>query len=212
MNRDLALVLSLRKVLESAGEGKGVARSVVESLGRGPPEGSAAARLLLLGHPLGRAMRPLAESPVTEVAMLSSLIVAAPTSSASLVGRSGEALAGTLERWVKARETRKLEQRVLRFRSLVTSGVLGAVSGMLASLGPVVGNLDFAGSAPAADPAVLLAGGAAMAAISSAVLGLYTSGRGFLWNVAVTLALFALVGAVATPLASFGPPIAWGVK
>ena len=212
MNSELSLVLSLRKVLEFAGEGKGMARSVVEVLGRVGPDGSEASRLLLLGHPLRRAMGPLTGSSTPEVAMLASLIVAAPRSSASLVGRSGEALAGTLERWVKERETRRLEQRVLRFRSLVASGVLGGVTAMMASLGPVVGNLDFTGSAPPVDSGALLAGAGVMAAVSSGMLGLFMSGRGFFANVAVTLTVFAFVTVVAAPLASFGPAITWGVN
>lgn len=212
MNSDLALVHSLRKALESAGEGKGMARSVTEALGREPSGGAKAARDLLLGHTLARALRPLAESRVPEVAMLASLIVAAPRSSTPLVGRSGESLAGTLERWVKARETRKLEQKVLRFRSLVVSGVLGGVTAMMATLGPVIGNLDFTGNAPPVDPWALLAGAGAMAAVSSGVLGLYMAGRGFLGNVAVTLAVFLFVSAVSAPLAGFSPAVGWGVK
>ena len=212
MNSDLSMVRSLRKALESAGEGKGMARSVIEALGGASPEGSAAARMLLLGYPLHRSMKTLAESPSEEAALLSSLIIAAPKSSATLVGKSGETLAGTLERWVRARESRRLEHRVMRFRSLVTSGVLGGVTAMMASLGPLVGSLDFSGAAPPVDSTALLAGAAAMAAISSGVLGLYMSGRGFLVNVAVTLAVFLLVSTAAAPLAGFAPSIAWGVK
>ena len=212
MNSELPMIRSLRRVLESAGEGKGLARAVVEELRRAPPPSPDAARRLLLGYPLQASLRLLVESASEEVSMLASLVVVAPRSSAALVGKSGEELAGTLERWVKARESRMLEQKVLRFRSVVTSGVLGAVTAMVASLGPLVATLNFEGGGPPADSATLLAGAAAMAAISSTMLGLFMSGRGFLLNVAVTLGVFALVSAVASPLASLPVAAMWGVK
>ncbi|MDG6910685.1 MAG: hypothetical protein JRN08_09985, partial [Nitrososphaerota archaeon] len=165
MNVDLGGLLSLRRVLESAADGKGMAGSLVKELGDVRPLGSDTARMLLLGFPLSVSLRSLVEDGSEEVSMLASLIVSAPRSSTSLVGRSGEALATTLERWVKARESGKLEHRVLRFRSLVTSGVLGAVTAMVASLGPVVGNLDFANSAPLVNSGTVLFAAAGMTAV-----------------------------------------------
>ena len=120
MNADLFLVRSLRKVLESASEGKGMARSVVEELRMTPLPWSRAAKMLLLGHPLRTAMETLLESPSGEASMLASLIVASPGSSALLVAKKGEVLAGTLERWVRAKESWKHEEKVMRFRSMVT--------------------------------------------------------------------------------------------
>lgn len=212
MNADLSMVRSLRRVLQSAGEGKGLARSVVEELRRCAPPGPEAARMTLLGYPLGTSLGPMVEAAPEEASMLASLMVAAPRSSASLVGRSGEGLAEILERWVKARESRLLELRVLRFRSIVTSGVLGAVTAMVATLGPLVGSLGFTGGAPPSNPAALLWGAAGMAAISSAMLGLFMSGKGFAVNVGITLGAFALVAAVASPLAALPAVSPWGVK
>jgi hypothetical protein len=209
LNPDLALVRSLRRVLESASEGKGMARSVVEELRPSSLPWSRSAKLLLLGHPIRTSMEALLESPYDEAAMLASLIVASAMSSALLVGKKGEVLAGTLERWVKAKENRRLEEKVMRFRSMVTSGVLGAVTAMVASLGPLVGSLNFEGASPAVDPLTLLVGGAAMAAIGSAVLGFYMSGKGFPLNVAVTLGVFVLVSAAVSPLGGLTPTVIW---
>jgi hypothetical protein len=211
LNPDLALVRSLRKVLESEAEGKGAARSAVEELRRSP-NWSGGAKALLLGHPIKTALKPIVESRSEEASMLAALVIASPASSALLVGRNGGALAQTLERWVRAKENRALEEKVMRFRSLLTSGVLGAVTAMVASVGPLVGSLSFTGSAPPADPATLLAGAAAMAGIGSVVLGLFMSGRGFVVNLAVTLGVFAVVGALASPLAAVTPVALWGVK
>lgn len=209
MNQDLFLVRSLRKVLESAAVGKGMARSVVEELRLSPPPSPQVAKMLLLGHPLRTAMGSLLESSSLEASMLASLIVASPGSSSLLVAEKGEALAGILERWIKAEENRELEEKVMRFRGVVMSGVMGAVTAMVASLGPLVGSLNFGGASPAADPATLLMGGAAMAGIGSAVLGFYMSGKRFPVNVAITLGVFALVSAAVAPLGGPSQPILW---
>ncbi len=211
MNPDLSTVLSLRRVLESAGSGMGMSQSIVKGMSAVPLKGAEAARMLLLGFPLAVALRPLTEDGSEEVAMLASLIVSAPRSSAALVGRSGEELADTLERWVKLKENRRMEQRVMRFRSVMTSGVLGAVTAMVATLGPLVGSLNFAAS-PAQSAAGLLPAAGVMTAVSSAMLGLFMSGRRAFVNVAVALVVFALVSTVASPLASVPTVTLWGVK
>lgn len=199
--RDEFLLLCLRRVLESAGQGSGLSRSLVESFkGSGGPGGEAA-RLALLGFPTSASMEPLLSTGSEEVSMLASLVVAAPLSSALLVGKSGSTFALMLERWVKAKESRALEQKVMRFRSLITSGVLGAVTAMISTLGPVVGSLGIVSGAPPGGRAIVY-GAAAMAAISSGMLGFFMSGRAFYVNVAVALAAFCTVSVVASPLAN----------
>jgi hypothetical protein len=212
MNQDLSMILSLRRVLESAEEGMGISQSMVRELGVASPPGSSAARMLLLGFPLTKALRPLIQGKSEEASILASLIVSVPRSSASLVGKNGEALAMTLERWVEARESTRQEHQVMTFRSLLTSGVLGAVTSMTASLGPVVGNLGFTGSTPASNPSAMLAAAAAMTAIGSGMLGYFMSGRRFYLNVATAIAVFATVSYLVSPLASFASAGLWGVK
>jgi hypothetical protein len=203
MRAELDAMHSLGRALKSAGEGKGLARSVAEELRMAGPLGEEGARRILLGHPLERALIPLMEGGGEEVSMLASLVVSAPRSSAPLVGRSGESLAVTLERWVKARENEVLEQKVVRFRSLVTSAVLGAVMGMLAALGPMVGGIGT--GAGTGGTGALLYGAAALTGLGSGMLGAYMSGRRFFVNVALSLAVFAAISAAAAPLAALSP-------
>jgi hypothetical protein len=212
MNSDLLTILSLRRVLESAEAGMGLSQSLVRELRGLRPLGRESARMLLLGFPLVASLRPLAECSSEEVSMLASLIISAPRSSSTLVGKSGGALAGTLERWVKARESGRMELRVLRFRSLVTSAVLGAVTAMMASLGPLVANLDLTGTLPPANSGTFLLAAAGFTAMSSGMLGLFMSGRGFYVNVVVSLLVFALVCSLASPLANVPLTGLWGVK
>ena len=211
MNPDLSMVLSLRRVLESAQKGMGMSQSLVKELGAVRPTGAYSARRLLLGFPLAVALQPLMESGSEEVGMLASLIVSTPRSSALLVGQSGEELARTLENWVKLKENRRLEQRVLSFRGVITSGVLGAVTAMVATLGPVVGSLSFTTTA-APGTSNFLPAAAAMTGVSSGMLGLFMSGRRMFVNVAVAMAVFAAVSLLASPLANVPSFTMWGVK
>ena len=212
MNEELATILALRRVMEASTEGEGIARALVEELGGSRPRGSDVARMLLLGYPFRSALEQFIERAPEEVAMLASLLVAAPSSSAEMVGRNGSAFGAILERWVKARENARIEQKVHQFRSVVTSGVLGAVTAMISSLGPLVGTLSFAAGAPAAAPGDLLWAAAALAGLASAMLGLFMSGRRFFVNVFVTLAVFCFVAVLAAPLADVSSVTLWGVK
>jgi hypothetical protein len=212
MNSDLSVILSLRRALESAGKGEGMSRSIIEALREANPVGSESAKLLLLGYPLSLSLRPLVEGSSREVSMLASLIISAPRSSTPLVGRNGEAMARTFERWAKARESRRIEDRVMRFRSFVTSAVMGAVTSMVAILGPLVGSLSFMNSGSIETTGSLLPAAAAMTAIGSGMLGVFMSGRKFYANVAISLLVFSFVAAVASPLAAVPSVNMWGVK
>ena len=212
MNTDLVRILTLKKVLESASEGMGMAQSVARELSRAEPPERESARLVLLGYPLAVALGPVIESGCEEVSMLASLIVSAPRSSSVMIGRSGGILASTLERWVKTKESGRLQQKALRFRSLVTCGVLGAVTAMVASLGPLVGTLDFTGGSQPTGATTLLYSAAGLTGISSCMLGLFMSGRSFYLNVAVALGVFTLVSTLASPLTNVSTVSLWGVK
>ena len=170
------------------------------------------ARATLLGYPSTESMRRLVLNEGPEVGMLASLVVNGARGDARLVGRRGERLSLTLESWIKGRETRRMEQKVLRFRGLIISSVLGAVLGMVSSVGPLVGGLSFTAPPPPTDPVFIEAAAAAMACLSSAMLGLFMSGRGFLANVASTLVIFALVTFAVSPLTSISPQNLWGIK
>jgi len=172
---------------------------------------SGIARTTLLGYPPRESMRQLVREG-QETGMLASLVVNGSRGDARLVGRKGERLSLTLERWIKAREERRMEQKVLRFRGLIVSGVLGAVLGMVSSVGPLVGGLSFTATPPPVDPVYIEVAAAAMACLSSAMLGLFMSGRGFLINVAAAFAVFSLVVVAVSPLTSVTPQNLWGIK
>jgi hypothetical protein len=211
MNQELAIVLSFRRVLEREGEGMGISQSLVRELKDSGPVGAEVGRRLLLGLPPEIALDPISNGPWAEAAMLAALVTSAKNSSVVRTGRKGETLSNLAERWVKARENQRLEDRVKRSRSLLASGVVGAVSSMIASLGPLLGSLSSLSGPPPAPPISLLYPGAAMALISSGLLGLYTSGRRFYVSMVVTGIVYGLVCVAVAPLASF-PSSIWAIK
>jgi len=192
--------------------GRGVSGSLVATFRRAGEGLGGVARASLLGYPPAESLWDVVHGEGHEAGMLASLVVNGARGDARLVGRKGERLSLTLEGWIKAREGRRMEQKVLRFRGLVVSGVLGAVLGMVSSVGPLVGGLNFTTPLPPVDPAYIEAAAAAMACLSSGMLGIYMSGRGFLVNVAATLAVFALVTLAVSPLTSVTPQNLWGIK
>lgn len=214
MNSELSIVLTLRKVLELARDGKGVAGSLVRELGGAEVPGKEVARRVLTGFPIESSLLPLLAGDSREVAMLASIVVASAKSSSALAGRNGELLSYTIERWVKARENRRLEEKVLGFRGFIVSGVLGAVSGMVAALGPVLGALDFsrAQAQAQADPGSLTYAAAAMVILSSVFLGLSMSRRKFYLNVFVAALAFLAVLYMVSPLVSLSAGLPWGIK
>jgi hypothetical protein len=211
LNQELAIVLSFRRVLEREGEGMGVSQSLVRELKDSGPFGKEVGRRLLLGLPPVVALGPISNGPWAEAAMLATLVVTSKASSVILTGRKGEALSNLAERWVKARENQRLEEKVKRTRSLLASAVVGAVCSMIASIGPLLGSLSSLADSRPAPPVSLQYPGAAMALISAGLLGFYTSGKGFYLNVLVTGATYGLVSLAVAPLTGL-PTFTWAIK
>jgi hypothetical protein len=208
---ELSVLLSLRKVLEGAGEGRGVAESIVRELARAGSPGREVARRVLLGLPVRTSLKPLTDGGPSEVSTIASVIANSGDSSVTWVGKGGTKLSYTLERWVKEKENRRMTRKVMSFRSLISSGVLGGVCSMVATLGPVLGSIGFLTGGEPMGPGFVFAA-AAMALVASGMLGLFTSGKRFYQNLAVTAAAFLLVHFLVAPLADIPQVAPWGIK
>jgi hypothetical protein len=189
----------------------GVSQSLIRELASAGPLGEEVRRRILLGLPPGIALIPISNGPSAEASMLASLVLSSRNSSVVATGKKGEILSNLAEKWVKARENQRLEARVRGARSLLASAVAGAVSAMIATIGPLLGSLSNIANPASAAAGSLLLPGAVMAMISSGLLGVYTSGRGFYINVLVTGAVYGLVSLAVAPLASF-PSSIWAIK
>jgi len=207
---DLRMVRALRRVLEASSGGRGVSKSAILELPRVSSDGREVARSLLLGLGLRWAMKPLAKAKTEEVRMLSSLVGEVGRSSTESVGRGAGGLSATLEKWVSLSEAKRLELKVQEYRGLLTSGILGAVTSVVAALGPMMGSLNFSGQPNPIDPTAIRLAAAVMAANGAAMLGLFLSGRRFFLNVAVCILAFLFVSALVSPLLGIQPSSLWG--
>ena len=212
MNKEISELLRLREVLSSVSSGMGVSASIVKTLGRGGPRERRAARLVLLGHPPSVAMNSVSDGGARELSMLTGIIANTSGSSATLLGRKGEKLSTVVEGWLKAKEERAMERRVMQARGYIMCAVLGAVMAIMSTLGPVVGSITLLqGAAPVADQYLGYAAGA-MVAFSSSMLGIFLGGRRFYFNLGIGCAVFIVGTAAAAPLASFPTASLWAIK
>lgn len=202
---------TLRKVLESVSSGKGVAQALVAELREGGAGGREVARLVLLGQPLDVSLSGMTEARSEEVSMLSSLVLWSSKGSAKVVGERGKSLSAVLERWLKLKENEKMERRVMAYRGLIASGVLGAVTAMVATLAPLLGTFVLS-QQQAHQSGYLPIAAAALASMSSAMLGLYVSGRAFPVFVIVAISAFAAVYLAVSPMVDVPSLSLWAIK
>jgi hypothetical protein len=184
----------------------------VKAFGSGGREEREAAKRVLLGHPPSVSLAELVSDQARELSILASLIVSASRSSARSLGQKGESLANVLEGWLKAREARLLERRVLQFRGYIMCAVLGAVMAIISALGPIVSSINFLQAAPVEGGQTLSYAAAALVGVSSSTLGIFFSGRRFYIDLAVAMAVFALAFEAASPLAAVPVAPLWGIK
>jgi hypothetical protein len=212
LNRELAQLLLLRAVLGSVSSGMGVSASIVKTFKAGGRAERDAARKVLLGNPPSVALAGISSDKGTELAMLASLIGTASTGNVKSIGKKGEALSAVLEGWLKARESRLLERRVMQARGYIMCAVLGAVMGIVTALGPVVGGLSILqGNLPSTSPYLNYASGA-MVAFSSSALGIFLGGKRFYLNLLIAIGVFLLAMSAAAPLTVFPTTTPWAIK
>lgn len=211
MNQNIAALIRLRRVFAETRQGKGAAAALVKAFGPAGGREKEVAKRILLGLPVEAALRPLTEKGTRELTMLAGLLAKASASSTEIVGTKGERLSVTLERWLNRKEARLMEQRVMQMRCHIMSAVVGAVVAMLASLGPMVASLSLlTQTAPTPNSEILLWTSGFMVCVSSAMLGLFMSGRRFILDVAIALVTFALVCYAVGPLVTVPVVTLWG--
>jgi len=212
MNKKLSSLLLFRRVFMLAGEGKGLATSLVETFRGEGSEGKGVARKILLGFPVQAALEPLSSQGTEELSVLANLLANSSSSSARLIGRKGQRLSFMFERWMKMKEARQMQQRVMQLRSHLMAAVMGAVVAMLASLGPLVAGLNFLSPSPEVSGSSLLLWSGVMVGTSSTALGLFMAGRRFYVDTLIALLAFGLTAAATAPLASVPVVGLWGIK
>jgi hypothetical protein len=212
MNRRLARMRLLKRVLASISAGRGVSASIVLALRQGEGAEQLAARKVLLGFPPGKSMALVVSDESRELGMLASLVTMASGSNVAAIGKKGTELSNLLERWLKAGEERAMEARVFQMRGLIMSAVLGALMATVSTMGPLVASSNFLlGGAVSAAPSLTLVSGA-MVAVSSSMLGIFLSGRRFYVNLALSVGVYLVASFATSPLGSVTGSNLWGIK
>ncbi len=143
--------------------------------------------------------------------MLASLVIWSSRGSVKLTGERGRSLSHVLERWVKLKENEKMEGRVMLYRGLIASAVLGAMTAMIASLAPLLGSFVFS-QGSGASSVFLLPTAATLSALSSGMLGYYVGGRLFLAFIAASILAFGAAWSAIGPLVSVPTISLWAIK
>jgi hypothetical protein len=212
MNRRLARLHLIKRVLASISAGRGVSTSIVLALRQGEGAEELAARKVLLGFPPARSMASIVSDKSRELGMLASLVTMASSSNVASIAKKGTELSNLLEGWLKAGEEKAMEARVFQMRGLIMSAILGALMATVSAIGPLVASSDFlSGGAVSAGPSLYLMAGA-MVAVSSSMLGVFLSGRRFYVNLGLALGVFLVASYAASPLSSVTGVNAWGIK
>lgn len=211
MNKTLGSLILLKRLLASVSSGRGVSGSIVVAFKGAKRNERSAARMVLLGHPPRTSLASIAPYESREVGMLASLVTLGSGSDVVLLGKKGLELSTILERWLKAREARLMDARVMQMRGFVMSAVLGAVMAIVSALGPIVSTSTLLGPTAPIGPSLDYASGA-MVVVSSSMIGLFLSGRRFYLNLALALGVFWLALSAASPLSSIPDARLWGIK
>lgn len=212
MNRELSMILSLKRVLTEVATGRGIANAVVSVSSADQKALRDVARRILLGSPPEKSMKSLARGQSQEVGLLAELIADASKGDVVLASKKGEGLSGRVEEWVKGKEIVRAERRILALRGAMVSGVLGAVLAMLSSVAPLFNAAGLAQPGQISDPTPMKVTAAAMTLVSSGVLGLFISGREFLFYSAISLAVFGVVTLSFAPLSNSVFQLGWPIK
>ena len=199
---ELARLDRLRQVMRLSARGKGIAAAVVETFGGSPKaQEVSVARSILLGRTVEESISPLLAKKDHSRDLLMFLVAQAKVD-APEASRRADRLSELFERWIRAKQSRLIDQRIMETRSLMVSGILGGVTAMVAAIAPVLSSfqLTLAQTSPAPSPSPYL--GLFFVTPGAFFLGLFFSPRRAALNLAVSLVAFTAVAFLFSPLLS----------
>jgi hypothetical protein len=190
----------LRQVMRLSARGKGMAASVVETFKDSEiDEERKTARRILLGRPLEDSVGAMTSGGGQSRDLLLYLVDQAKMN-APEASRQADRLTAMFERWVRAKQERLVDQRIMQTRSVMVSAILGGVTAMLAALAPVLSTFQLTLTQQAAAPAGSQYLGLFLAVPSAFFLGMFFSPRRALLNSAISAAAYMLVVYFFAPL------------
>lgn len=190
----------LRQIMRLSARGKGIAASIVETFRESKlaPEVEMV-RSILLGMPVEESATRMASGDGPSRDLILYLIQQAKID-ASEASRRADKLATLFEHWVRAKQERLVDQRIMETRSLMVSAILGGVTAMVATLAPVLSSFQLSFTQQATSVGYSQYLGLFFIVPGSFFLGLFFSRRRALLNVAVSVLVFSLVVYLFAPL------------
>lgn len=191
----------LKQVMKLSARGRGIAASMVETFSDSAfAKEAEAVRSILLGRPLEESAAEIATGDGPSKDLLLFLLQQAKVDAAE-ASRRADKLAALFGHWVRAKQQRLVDQRIMETRSLMVSAILGGVTAMVACLAPVLSSFQISFTVqPPTSPGYSQYLGLFFVIPGSFFLGLFFSRRRALLNVAVSAAAFALVVYLFGPL------------
>jgi len=190
----------LRQVMRLSARGKGMAASIVETFKASQiPAEVRAVRSILLGKTIEESVRSTISGNDHSRDLLLYLVAQAKMD-APEASRRADKLAVLFEHWVRAKQDRLVEQRIMETRSIMVSAILGGVTAMVASLAPVLTTFQLTLTQPQTSPSYSPYLGLLFVIPGAFFLGMFFSSRRALLNVAISGAAYMLVVYFFAPL------------
>lgn len=201
---ELSLMGRLRRVLWLSSHGKGVAASVVETFRESKVETERSmVRKILLGNPAEEAAAEVAaQNERTGDLML--FVMEHSKVDAAEISKKADRLTSLFEHWIWMKRQRLIDQKIMETRSLMIAAILGGVTAMISSLGPVL--VDFQSSLSLTQPLANSTQtdspywGILLVVPAASFLGVFFSRKRAYLNVLVASATYLLVVYLFSPL------------
>ncbi|MBI3023055.1 MAG: hypothetical protein HYY68_04910 [Thaumarchaeota archaeon] len=199
-------IQKLRTIVGYSARGRGVAGAVLSTFASSEErEERDAARRLLLGIPLEKALSKVLSSGGGAWALLKYLATESRVSSIEASKRA-EKLSSHFERWAQLKRERLMEGHVIEMRAHILSTVLGAVVSLFSSLAPLISSIQLGpttGLGSSGSPGSLPFLGIGFSLVSSVFLGLYLSPKRAYLDPLLSTISYIIVLAATAPLNSF---------
>ncbi|MDA4136195.1 MAG: hypothetical protein OK449_04240 [Thaumarchaeota archaeon] len=197
---ELRRMNKLRQVMRLSARGNGMAASLVETFrGSRLPAELSAVRSILLGRPLEESVGSMMAADDRSSDLLIYLVQQAKID-APEASRRADKLALLFEHWVRAKQDRIVEQRIMETRSIMVSAILGGVTAMAAALAPALSTFQLTFAQLQPSPAYTEYLGLLFVIPGALFLGLFFSPRRALLNMAISGAAYLMVVYFFAPL------------
>lgn len=211
MDGEIRRLNDVRSVFRQISMGRGVAASFVLQFKNSKDKSEKeVARRFLLGMPYLYALQSIKKGEWANSALIS-YILSGSMLNLKEAGVRARRLSFIFESWLKLKEKALIDERILRTRAYMLSGILGAILAFLVSFAPVLSVLiSFGTRSQISD--IIFYTGLLMASISSLHFGLLFSISKVPYFIAISLISYLLAINFLAPVSRIEIPELWAIK